>query len=83
MSIKLLLGARTIGEFIRSSSYNGFGCWGTIAAGGCARKPPIATVGDPIDLGREPAKPSALANVRLGAHNGLKSDVAPCPKKCQ
>jgi TolB-like protein/tetratricopeptide (TPR) repeat protein len=25
-------------------------------------------------------KPEALANVRFGAHNGLKSGIAPCPK---
>jgi hypothetical protein len=31
-------------------------------------------------LGREPIKPEALANVCFGAHNGLKSDIAPCPK---
>jgi hypothetical protein len=33
-----------------------------------------------MSLGREPIKPEALANVRFGAHNGLKSDIAPCPK---
>jgi hypothetical protein len=33
-----------------------------------------------LNLGREPIKPEALANVRFGAHNGLKSDIAPCPK---
>jgi hypothetical protein len=32
-----------------------------------------------ISLGREP-KPETLANVRFRAHNGLKSDIAPCPK---
>jgi hypothetical protein len=30
-------------------------------------------------LGRE-LKTETLANVRFGAHNGLKSDIAPCPK---
>jgi hypothetical protein len=28
-------------------------------------------------------KPETLANVRLGAHNGLKSDIAPCPKSAR
>jgi hypothetical protein len=31
-------------------------------------------------LGREPTKPEGLANVCFGAHNGIKSDIAPCPK---
>jgi hypothetical protein len=34
-------------------------------------------------LGRELIKPVALANVRFGAHNGLKSDIAPYPKSAQ
>jgi hypothetical protein len=35
-----------------------------------------------ISLGREP-KPETLANVRFRAHNGLKSDIAPCPKSAR
>lgn len=31
-------------------------------------------------LGREPIKSVVVGGVRFGAHNGLKSDVAPCPK---
>src|SRR5258708_6305910 len=31
-------------------------------------------------LGREPINLEWSADVRFGAHNGLKSDIAPCPK---
>jgi hypothetical protein len=34
----------------------------------------------PITEGREPINMARTADVRLGADNGLKSDVAPCPK---
>jgi hypothetical protein len=30
-------------------------------------------------LGREPTNPELWANVRFGAHSGLKSDIAPFP----
>ena len=34
----------------------------------------------PEELGREPINSEWLADVRFGAHSGLKSDIAPCPK---
>jgi hypothetical protein len=32
-------------------------------------------------LGVNPIEPETLANVRFGAHNGLKSDIAACLKR--
>jgi hypothetical protein len=37
-------------------------------------------VGLMATLGREPINSEWLANVRFAAQNGLKSDIAPCPK---
>jgi hypothetical protein len=31
-------------------------------------------------LGREPINLERSTDVRFGAHNGLKSEIAPCPK---
>jgi hypothetical protein len=32
------------------------------------------------NLGREPTNSEWSVDVRFGAHSGLKSDIAPCPK---
>jgi hypothetical protein len=36
----------------------------------------------PLRPGREPINSEWSTDVRFGAHNGLKSDIAPCPKSC-
>src|SRR5258706_2684522 len=56
------------------------GCWDTPPVeprrgSYVARAPPPR-----VHLGREPINLEWSADVRFGAHNGLKSDIAPCPK---
>src|SRR5438046_6768811 len=56
------------------------GCWDTPPVeprrgSYVARAPPPR-----VHLGREPINFEWSADVRFGAHNGLKSDIAPCPK---
>ena len=51
-------------------------CWNLITLRGLMRFPMIRVT----ELGREPINLERTVDVRFGAHSGLKSDMAPCPK---
>jgi hypothetical protein len=50
-----------------------------LTAQNAARFYPWPRKGEAGEPGREPINSEWLADVRFGAHSGLKSDIAPCP----